>query len=140
MAAPQPQPRPQESPPQDQRAGGRRGPETSRRQRVSAGHRRFFTLVVVPVLLMLGSVYAHTVAAGFSEKVAKLEGQNAGTRVEGENLEVRLAELSSPDRVLGLARKELDMREPDGMDLRVYGGNGEDVSQHGGEQAKEEAR
>lgn len=96
-------------------------------------------LVVVPVLLMLGSVFMHTVANDLQATVNGLEEQNARTKVEGEKLDVRVAQLSSPGRIREMARKDLDMRDPDGEDIRVLDDNGEDVSQHGGEQAKEAA-
>lgn len=94
-------------------------------------------LVVVPVLLMLGSVYLHTVSAGLGDRVAELEGLNSNTAAEGDRLEVRVAELSRPGRVRSLAREELKMLDPDGSDLKVYGKNREDDRKSGGEKKKE---
>ena len=94
-------------------------------------------LVVVPVLLMLGSVYLHTVSGGLGDRVAVLEELNARAAAEREELEVRVAELSSPGRIRQLARDELKMRDPKGADLRVYSGNREDGRQGGGEKKRE---
>jgi len=99
--------------------------------------RGFVMLVVVPVLLMLGSVYLHTVSAGLGDRVAELEGLNAHAAAERENLEVRVAELSSPGRIRPLAREELKMRDPEGVDLKVYSGNREDGRQSGGQKKRE---
>ncbi len=96
-------------------------------------------MVVVPAVLMLGSVFTHTVATDLQARVSELEAQNSRTGVERETLDVRVAELSSPDRIRELARRDLHMRDPDGKDIRVLDVNGEDVSLHGGEQATEAA-
>jgi cell division protein FtsL len=96
-------------------------------------------LVVVPVLLMLGSVYVHTVAVGLKEKAAQLEEEKTGAEGEGERLEVRVTELSEPGRIRGLARKNLQMRDPDSKELETYGNDGEDVA-NDGEQKKETAQ
>ncbi len=90
-------------------------------------------LVVVPVLLMLGSVYVHTVAAGLEREESRLEEEKVRAEGEGERLEVRVTELSEPGRIRGLARRDLGMRDPEG-DLEPYGG--EDVV-NGGEKSKE---
>jgi cell division protein FtsL len=83
-------------------------------------------LVVVPVLLMLGSVYLHTVAAGLEGRVAQLERDLDGARAEGQRLEVRVAELSGAERIRPLAAEKLGMRAPGSEDLQVYGRDGED--------------
>ena len=93
--------------------------------------------MVVPVLLMLGSVYLHTISAGLGDRVEELEGLNARTAAERERLEVRVAELSSPGRIRPLAREDLNMRDPKGADLRVYGKHREDDRQSGGEKKRE---
>jgi len=96
--------------------------------------RVFVLLVVVPVLLMLGSVYVHTVAAGLGEEVARLEEQETRAEDEGEQLEVKITELSEPGRIRALAKRDLDMRDPAGKDLEVYDrSDGEDVVNGGGE-------
>ena len=95
-------------------------------------------LVVVPVLLMLGSVYVHTVASGLTAEAARLEEAKKEAEGEGERLEVKITELSEPGRIRALARGELDMRDPVGEDLETYdGSNGEDVVNGGGEKNKE---
>ncbi len=99
----------------------------------------FVVLVVVPVLLMLGSVYVHTVAVGLKEEAAQLEEEKTGAEGEGERLEVRVTELSEPGRIRGLARKNLQMRDPDSKELETYGNDGEDVA-NDGEQKKETAQ
>ena len=93
--------------------------------------------MVVPVLLMLGSVYLHTVSAGLGDKVAELEGLNSRAAAEREQLEVRVAELSRPGRIRPLAREKSNMRDPDGTDLKVYGKSREDDWQSGGEKKRE---
>ncbi len=106
----------------------KRGPD--RRPRDAVGwRRRFAVLVVVPVLLMLGSVYLHTVAAGLEGRTAELESGLDAARAEGQRLEVRVAELSAADRIRPLAAEKLGMRAPGSEDLQVYGRDGEDGTQ-----------
>ena len=106
----------------------KRGPD--RRPRDAVGwRRRFAVLVVVPVLLMLGSVYLHTVAVGLEGRVAELEKDLNGARAEGQRLEVKVAELSGADRIRPLAAEKLGMRAPGSEDLQVYGRVGEDGTQ-----------
>lgn len=109
------------------------------RRKVAAHRRRFLMLVVLPVLLMLGSVYLHTVSADLGHRVAVLEEQNARAASERENLDVRVSELSAPGRIRAEAQA-LGMREPDSKDLRVYENNGEEGNQNGGEQAQKNGR
>jgi len=94
-------------------------------------------LIVVPVLLMLGSVYVHTVAAGLEGEAARLEEERAWAESDGERLEVRVTELSEPGRIRALARKNLHMQEPSTKDLETYGSVGEDVASDKGEKNKE---
>ena len=118
--------------------------ESARRKaagRRAAGRRRTFAvLVVVPVLLMLGSVYLHTVSAGLGGKVADLEEQVARAEAEGEKLEVRVAELSGPGRIRTLASERLRMREPGGAEMKVYAKHGEDGRPDGEEKRGGEPR
>lgn len=102
--------------------------------------RRFAVLVVVPVLLMLGSVYLHTAAADLDGRVAELEDDLDRARAEGQRLEVRVAELSRPGRIRPLAAETLGMRDPGSGDLRVYGREGEDGTQSWGEERGREPR
>jgi hypothetical protein len=106
------------------------------RKEAAARHRRFVALVVVPVVLMLGSVYLHTVAAGLTGQAAGLEERLARAEARGERLQIRVAELSGAGRIRALAAKKLDMREPRGADLEVYREVGEDGKRHGGEEEK----
>ena len=94
---------------------------------------RTFVLLAVPVLLMLGSVYMHTVAAQLKGEAARLEEERNRAEGEGERLEVRLTELLEPGRIRALARENLGMQDP-GKDL--YGNDGEDVAGDGGEKDK----
>jgi cell division protein FtsL len=104
-----------------------------RRRAVWKG-RIFVVLVVVPVLLMLGSVYVHSVAARLDGEAARLEEEKVRAEGEGERLEVRLTELSEPGRIQALASRDLEMRNPEGEDLETYdGSHGEDVVDGGGE-------
>ena len=53
-------------------------------QKAAGRRRRFALLVVVPVLLMLGSVYLHTVAAGLDSRAAELDVQaRSGPETKG---------------------------------------------------------
>ncbi len=109
--------------------------DPDRRPRDAVGwRRRFAVLVVVPVLLMLGSVYLHTVAAGLEGRVAELEIDLDGARAEGQRLKVRVAELSGADRIRPLAAEKLGMRAPGSEDLQVYGRDGEDGTQNSEEE------
>ncbi|MBA2442987.1 MAG: hypothetical protein H0V53_11370 [Rubrobacter sp.] len=91
--------------------------------------RVFCLLVVVPVLLMLGSVYTHAVADRLGWQAAELESQYVQAGVESENLEVSLTELSAPERVRASASGELGMQDPVG-ELKVYGSNREDGTEN----------
>src|SRR3712207_230931 len=108
--------------------GGRPAGAVTRKQ-VASRRWRFAVVVVVPVVLMLGSVYLHTVAAGLTGKVAGLEERLDRAEAEGERLEIRVAELSGAGRVRSLAAGKLDMRGPRGTDLEVYDEDGEDRSE-----------
>lgn len=95
-----------------------------RKRRKAQGHRqRFAILVVVPVLLMLGSVYLHTVSARVEARTAGLQQQLDQARAEGERLEVEVAKLSAADRVRPLAREKLGMRDAGSAELEVYRGD-----------------
>ncbi|MEW6637334.1 MAG: hypothetical protein AB1425_11060 [Actinomycetota bacterium] len=98
------------------------------RRRVAAlRRRRFLVLVMVPFLLMLGSVYVHAWAGDLRERVAGLEERLSDASVEGERLEIRVAELSRAERIRRIASGELHMRDPRGSEMKVYGKeNGED--------------
>jgi hypothetical protein len=112
-----------------------KGPPGSAARKKAAGHRRgFAATVVVPVLLMLGSIYLHTVSAGLTGEVVGLEERLARAEAEGERLEVRVAELSAAGRIRALAAEELGMRDPSGTDLDVYREDGEDGTRNGGEE------
>lgn len=97
--------------------------------------RTFVVLLVVPVLLMLGSVYVHTVASKLKGEETRLEEEKARAEGEGERLEVRVTELSEPATIRSLAREKLGMRDP-GKDLETYEIEGEDVANGGGEKDK----
>ena len=93
-------------------------------------------LVGVPVLLMLGSVYLHTVSGGLENREAALQEELDGARADGERLEVKVAELSAADRVRPLARERLGMRDAGSADLEVAG----DAKREDGTQNEGEAR
>ena len=98
--------------------------------RVKGSPRRAFVLVVmVPVLLMLGSVYVHAVAANVGADAVHLNEEKARAEAEAERLEVQVTELSSPGRIRSLAGEDLGMRDPASEDLRTYRGEGEDVTE-----------
>jgi cell division protein FtsL len=122
----------------------RRAPgEVARRRaarRAAARRRRFAVLVVVPVLLMLGSIYIHTISDALGGRVADLEQRVGRAEAEGEKLEVRVAELSGPGRIRSLASEELQMREPGGADMNVYATHGEDGRPNGEEEKGREPR
>lgn len=107
-----------------------RGQEARRR-------RGFLVLVVVPVVLMLGSVYVNATAAGLRGEAAVLLEEKARAETEAERLEVRVTELSEPGRVRSLAEGDLGMRDPTGGDLKTYSGSdGEDVASEGEEEKR----
>jgi cell division protein FtsL len=113
------------------------------RKKAAGRRRRFAMLVVVPVLLMLGSVYLHTVAAGLDARATELGLQLGRAQDEGERLQVRVTELSGSARIRELAGK-LGMRQPDSDALKVYGsetrGKAEDGTQDGTQQEGGEQR
>ncbi len=118
----------------------RRAPGEVEWRRAAARRRRFAVLVVVPVLLMLGSVYIHTISDTLGGRVADLEQRVARAEAEGEKLDVRVAELSGPGRIRSLATEELQMREPGGADMKVYAKHGEDGKPNGEEEKGGEPR
>lgn len=122
-------------------AAVRRKPVGAAAQRKAAGlRRRFAVIVVVPVLLMLGSIYLHTVSAGLAGEVAGLEERLAGAEAKGERLGVMAAERSGAERIRSLAANRLEMRDPRGQDLEVYDKVREDATQDGGEEKGGEPR
>jgi cell division protein FtsL len=95
-------------------------------------------VVVLPALLMIGSVYLHTVSAGVEGKVAGLEERLAAAKAEEQELEVRVSELSQPGRVRDLAR-QMGMQDAAGADIEVYGRDGEDGTDNRGGQGADAA-
>ncbi len=110
------------------------GRRSGREERKTRGRkRRFAILVMVPVLLMLGSVYLHTVSAGVEGRAQGLQNELDTARAKGERLEVEVAKLSAADRVRPLAREKLGMRDAGSADLEVFkGGEREDGTTHAG--------
>jgi len=82
---------------------------------------------------MLGSVYVHSIAARLEGEVARLEEQKNMAEGEGERLEVKLTELSEPERIRAQAKENLGMKDPS---KNLYKSNGEDVAVDGGEKDK----
>ena len=118
-----------------QKRAGDRSRDRASRQKAAGRRRRFALLVVVPVLLMLGSVYLNTVAAGLEARAAALDVRLDRAKEVGERLEVRVAELSGADRIRALAAEKLGMHEPKSTTLKVYGaedGKNDGTSQEGG--------
>lgn len=116
---------------------GGKVPRRAGRSKTHAARRRraFLVLVVVPVALMLGSVYVQTAAAGLRGEAAVLTEEKARAEAEAERLDVKVTELSEPGRIRGLARRDLGMRDPAGGDLKTYSGSdGEDVASEGEEE------
>jgi cell division protein FtsL len=126
--------------PERRSAASRTSKRVAERRRGVQRARAFVALVLVPTLLMLGSVYLHTLATGLKGETAQLEEEKAGAESEGERLDVRVTELSDPGRIRALARKGLHMQDPSGKDLATYGNDGEDVANGGGEKKKETGR
>lgn len=104
------------------------------RRKAAGRRRRFAMLVVVPVLLMLGSVYLNTLAAGLDARAAELDARLDKAREVGERLEVKVAELSGAERIRTLAAEKLGMHEPKSTTLKVYGGRAEDGKNDGAPQ------
>jgi cell division protein FtsL len=111
-----------------------RSPHRALRQKAVARRRRFAMLVVVPVLLMLGSVYLHTVATGLDTRAAELGVKIDRATDEGERLKVRVAELSGAGRIRELAAEKLGMHEPGSHALKVYGSEAEDGTHNGAQE------
>lgn len=104
-----------------------RKPAGGKRRRARGRNRRFAVLVIIPALLMLGSVYLHTVSAGLESRTEGLQHELDAARAQGERLEVEVAKLSAADRVRPLAREKLGMRDAGSADLEVFkGGERED--------------
>jgi cell division protein FtsL len=104
------------------------------RRKAAGRRRRFALLVVVPVLLMLGSVYLNTVAAELDARAAELHVRLDRAREVGERLEVKAAELSGAERIRTLAAEKLGMHEPKSTTLKVYGVRAEDGKNDGAPQ------
>ena len=121
----------------DRRGPGKQARPASRK-RADANRRRFAMLVVIPVLLMLGSVYLHTVSVNLGDRVAVLGEQNARASAEKETLDVQVSELSAPGRIRAEARA-IGMKEPGSANLNVYK-NREDGVRNGGEAAQKNGR
>lgn len=112
-----------------------------KRRREAWRGRRFVVLVIVPVLLMLGSVYVHTVAARLGNEVVRLEEEKKETESEAERLEVKITELSEPGRIRTLASDGMGMRDPTAEDLETLDErHGEDIADGGGEKEEETAK
>ena len=110
---------------QEQRGAPAGAPKSAaRRRRGVLRGQAFVALVVVPMLLMLGSVYLHTLVAGLNGERARLEEEKATVESEGERLDVRVTELSDPGRVRTVAKKGLQMQDPGGNDIATYGNDG----------------
>jgi cell division protein FtsL len=121
----------------------RSSPERALRRKAAGRRSRFAMLVVVPVLLMLGSVYLHTVSAGLDSRATELGVKLGRAQDKGERLQVKVTELSGSARIRELASK-LGMRQPESDALRVYGnesrGKAEDGKQDGTQQKGGEQR
>ncbi|HZC85325.1 MAG TPA: hypothetical protein VE194_12910 [Rubrobacter sp.] len=111
-----------------------RGRSQDSTRKAADRRRRFAMLVVVPVLLMLGSVYLNTLAAGLDARTAELEVRLDRAREVGERLEVKVAELSGAERIVALAAEKLGMHEPKSNTLKVYGVRAEDGKNDGTQQ------
>jgi cell division protein FtsL len=111
-----------------------RGRSQDSTRKAADRRRRFAMLVVVPVLLMLGSVYLNTVAAGLDARAAELDVRLDRAREVGERLEVKVAELSGAERIVALAAEKLGMHEPKSNTLKVYGVRAEDGKNDGAQQ------
>ena len=114
---------------------GRRPVRRTRKapRRTHGWNLRFAVLVGVPALLMLGSVYLHTVSGGLEARAEGLRNEVEAARAQGERLEVEVAKLSAADRVRPLAREKLGMRDAGSADLEVLkGGEREDGTSDAG--------
>jgi cell division protein FtsL len=130
-----PESRPVEAPLR-RRAPARKTDEAARKK-AALRRRSFISLVVVPVALMVGSVYLHTVSADVNSRTTTLEEGISRAEAERESLEVRVAELSGSGRIGKLAEEDLHMRDPGAEDFRVYEGNAEDGQSSGTQRQNE---
>ncbi|CAN5826249.1 hypothetical protein BH18ACT11_BH18ACT11_06170 [soil metagenome] len=117
----------------------KRAPDRPLRRKAAGRRRRFAMFVVVPVLLMLGSVYLHTVASGLDTRAAEVGVKLDRATEEGERLEVRVTELSGSARIRERAKK-LGMQQPGSSALKVYRSKAEDGTNHGTRQEGGEPR
>ena len=113
-----------------------RSQDRTLRRKAAGRRRRFAMLVVVPVLLMLGSVYLNTVAAGLDARAAELDVRLDRVREVGERLEVKVAKLSGAERIRALAAEKRGMHEPKSTTLKVYRVKAEDGTQDGTQQER----
>lgn len=116
-----------------------RSPKRKLRRKAAGRRRRFAMLVVVPVLLMLGSVYLHTVAAGLDTRTAELGIKLDRATDEAERLEIRVTELSGSARIRDRATT-LGMREPGSEALRVFKEDAEYKAEDGTQDGTQQER
>jgi cell division protein FtsL len=76
--------------------------------------------VVIPVVLMLGSVYTHAVAGDLQDRAGQLQEARRLAEAENQRLGLRVERLTAPGRITSLARERLNMRQP-GEGMKVYG-------------------
>lgn len=129
---------PSERPPA--RRSPARRPDKGARKRAAKRRRGFLVLVVIPVALLLGSVYVHTVSARVGERTASLEERLGRDEARQEQLGMEEAELSRAERIRALAGENLGMVEPGGGDLFMQGNEAEDGTTDGKQPAWEEDR
>ncbi|MGI8649213.1 MAG: hypothetical protein ACR2KW_02375 [Rubrobacter sp.] len=90
----------------------------SQERRLAARRRRSFVFfVLIPTMLLLGSVYLHNVAADTEERITALQERIDQADSRYEQLGVREAELSNPERIRTLAEDDYGMKDADASQI-----------------------
>jgi len=124
LAAPRPVPRRQPRPtPLRVVAPGERTPQARLRRRRLV----VFGLAALAVIGLFGLVAEHTVLAQQQFRLASLQGQAATEQARNQALQLQVAQLQSPSRIVSEARTKLGMVPPAGITYLVPGQKGAKV-------------
>lgn len=112
----------------------RRRRESQERRQSARRRRSFIFFVLIPTVLLLGSVYLHNVASNTEERITALQERIDETEARSEQLGVRAAELSSPERIRTLAEDDYGLEDADASQIEVIGrqaGSGDAIGAQG---------
>lgn len=85
--------------------------EAQERRQAAKRRRSFVLLVLIPLSLLLGSVYLHNVASDTQARITTLQERIDDADARYEQLGVREAELSNPERIRTLAAEDHGMKD-----------------------------